>query len=395
VYELSHAIIRNAKYKMGNLQSTSRHNERQNKSYGNKDIDQDKSHLNYHLKKPQENSYEREFYRLKEENQLKGNLRLTGKKQSNVACEFLVTSDTTFFDKLGNEGVKKFFETAYDFASKKCGEKNIISAVVHMDETTPHMHLTYIPTVKEVKKDLEIERVNCSKFWKGFNSYGQLQDEFHTFVTEKGFNLERGQKALSPEEKNKHLSVHEFKKVTLGNELNILQKDLESRKKNLKEVQAIEVPLEEINSLQGKYKPVNRLFRKNVVEVDVKDFERLQIVAKKYYVRENKELSFEKENSNLKSENSKLKQRVRILENETEGMEHKYAGLINKVKEENFSLRRENIKFKKHNENAESEISILHKVLDQSGQLENVQKIIKQLQQKELQKQKYLEFEQE
>ncbi|WP_061302246.1 plasmid recombination protein, partial [Clostridium botulinum] len=83
---MSFAIIRNVKYKMPNLQSISRHNERQNKNYGNKDIDIEKSDLNYHLRKPIENSYEKEFYRLREENNLKGNLRLTGKKQSNVAC---------------------------------------------------------------------------------------------------------------------------------------------------------------------------------------------------------------------------------------------------------------------------------------------------------------------
>lgn len=69
---MSHAIIRNAKYKMANMQSVSRHNERQNKEYGNEDIDVRKKDLNYHLKKPQENSYERSLKDLKKKINLKG-----------------------------------------------------------------------------------------------------------------------------------------------------------------------------------------------------------------------------------------------------------------------------------------------------------------------------------
>lgn len=209
---MSYAIIRNAKYKAANLQSISRHDERQNDEYGNKDIDTSRSNENYHLRKPHEKSYEKEFYRLKEENNLKGNLRLTGKKLSNIVCEFLITSDSDFFKSIGNNETTRFFESAYDFACQRCGEKNIISAVVHMDESTPHMHLTYIPVVKKKDKTGDLsERINCSEFWKGFNSYGILQDNFHAFITQRGFNLERGE---SKEEPVKHLSVKEYKEKT-------------------------------------------------------------------------------------------------------------------------------------------------------------------------------------
>ena len=59
-------------------------------------------------------------------------------------------------------------------------EKNIISAIVHLDKTTPHVHLTYIPVVQATnKKGEEIKKINYSDFWKGFNSYGKLQDNFY------------------------------------------------------------------------------------------------------------------------------------------------------------------------------------------------------------------------
>lgn len=217
---MSFAIIRNVKYKMTNLQSISRHNERQNKNYGNKDIDTEKSYLNYHLRKPIENSYEKEFDRIREKNNLKGNLRLTGKKQSNVACEFLITSDNDFFKSIGVEQTKRYFQSAYEFACKKCGEDNIISATVHMDETTPHMHLTYIPVVEGVKKGEKVNKINASEFWKGFNSYGELQDQFHSYMVAKGFNLERGE---VKKDKAEHLTVEEFK-------LKIKSKDIENTK---------------------------------------------------------------------------------------------------------------------------------------------------------------------
>ena len=308
---MSHAIIRNAKYKMSNMQSISRHNERQNFSYGNKDIDTSKSDQNYHLKEPQENSYEKEFYRLKEKNQLKGNLRLTGKKQSNIACEFLITSDDSFFNKIGQSETKRFFEEAYQFACNKCGEKNIISAVVHLDETTPHMHLTYIPVVEgKNKKGEPIEKVNCSAFWKGFNSYGALQDKFYEHMKEQGFELERGQKVETLEEKREHLSVQKYKEITLqeritkleaekseaetllnkiDNNINVLhvqethsKKQLEDNLKALKEVADIKGSHAQINAIEGKI----GTFHKDKVTINKTDFEYLKILAKKSCTQE-------------------------------------------------------------------------------------------------------------
>jgi len=220
------AIIRNAKYKLANLQSVSRHNERQNAEYGNKDIDTSRSGDNYRLKSPREKSYEKEFFRLREENGLKGNLRLSGKKQSNVVCEFLITSDAEYFKGVGGEETRRFFQEAYGFACGKCGERNIVSAVVHMDETTPHMHLTYIPVVNGLKKGREVEKINCSEFWKGHDSYGRLQDEFHAHMAAAGFALERGVRNADREESRGHLAVEEFKIASARQEASELRQSV-------------------------------------------------------------------------------------------------------------------------------------------------------------------------
>lgn len=217
---MSCAIIRNAKIKASSANNICRHNERQKEVYkSNPDVDTSRSDLNYHIKEPVEKSYTREFDRLKAENCLVGQVH----PQSNILCEFVVTSDSAFFEGMPANEMKDFFKDAYDFAAKMCrGEKNIVSAVVHLDETTPHMHLVYIPVVAgKDKKGNVLEKVRCTDFWKGWNSYGTLQDNYWKHMHDLGWELERGIKS-----DRQHLTVQEYKRVcdifktekkTLGN----------------------------------------------------------------------------------------------------------------------------------------------------------------------------------
>ena len=187
---MSYAIIRNAKYKRENLMAVYRHDERKNKHYSNKDIDRTKSYLNYSLKDPEFN-YVKEFDKILKKYDLKGQIKTV----SNIACEYIITSDHNFFDRIGEEGTKRFFETAYKFVMeyKDLGEQYILSAKVHRDEQTPHMHLIFLPVIHTTdKKGNDIEKLACSEFWKAKDSYRQLQDTFYKYMVENGFNLQRG-----------------------------------------------------------------------------------------------------------------------------------------------------------------------------------------------------------
>ena len=207
---MSYAIIRNTKYKRENLKGIFRHNERRNKNYSNENIDKEKSYLNYSLKSPQY-SYEKEFDRIKEKYNLKGQIKTV----SNIACEYIITSDHDYFERVGEEETKRFFETAYKFVVeyKNLGEQYIMSAKVHMDEQTPHMHLVFLPVIHTTdKKGNSIDKLACSEFWKAKDSYRQLQDAFYKYMVENGFNLQRG---LPKEETGReHYSVEEYKKIT-------------------------------------------------------------------------------------------------------------------------------------------------------------------------------------
>ena len=187
-----------------------RHNERRNKKYSNDNIDKEKSYLNYSIKSPRY-SYEKEFKKIREKYNLKGQIKTV----SNIACEYIITSDHDFFERIGEEETKGFFETAYKFVVeyKDLGEQYIMSAKVHRDEQTPHMHLIFLPVIHtKDKKENSIDKLACREFWKAKDSYRQLQDAFYKYMVENGFELQRG---LPKEETNRqHYSVEEYKKIT-------------------------------------------------------------------------------------------------------------------------------------------------------------------------------------
>ena len=207
---MSYAIIRNTKYKRENLKGIYRHNERRNKNYSNANIDKEKSYLNYSIKYPQY-SYEKEFDKIKEKYNLKGQIKTV----SNIACEYIITSDKEFFERIGEAETKRYFETAYQFVSeyKDLGQQYIMSAKVHMDEETPHMHLIFLPVVHTTdKKGNAIDKLACSEFWKEKDSYRRLQDAFYQYMTSHNFELERG---VSKEETGReHIDIKEYKEIT-------------------------------------------------------------------------------------------------------------------------------------------------------------------------------------
>lgn len=204
---MSFAIIRNTKHKLNTLNLAFRHNERRNTNYSNKEIDKSRRKENFSLKHCSV-PYSKRFNQLRNDYHLKGQIKTT----SNIACEYIITSDKDFFDEIGLEETKRYFKTAYKFVCgyKNLGEKYILSAKVHMDESTPHMHLVFLPVVHTKDKNGNpIEKLSCSEFWKGKNSYKNLQDNFYTYMTKSGFNLERGKS-----DENEHIPIKVLKVIT-------------------------------------------------------------------------------------------------------------------------------------------------------------------------------------
>ena len=342
---MSYAIIRNTKYKRENLKGIFRHNERKNKNYSNDNIDKEKSYLNYSIKSPQY-SYEKEFDRIKEKYNLKGQI----KKVSNIACEYIITSDHDFFERIGEEETKRFFETAYKFVAeyKHLGEQYIISAKVHIDEQTPHMPLIFLPVVHTTdKKGNPIDKLACSEFWKAKDSYRQLQDAFYKYMTENEFNLQRG---LPKEETNRqHYSVEEYKKITNFKQTKEVLKNMKLELPEVPDIADININrlskkrdekiLEEIikpkdNLIQSLYQDNMNLYRQLTRQSQViEKAEKYQKERDKILVN-NKELH--KEVENIKAEYKKKEF----------DLEWKYKSKIKSLEKENNHLHRIIDKFK-------------------------------------------------
>ena len=207
---MSYAIIRNEKLTRVKASGSYSHNERKTKKHSNKNIDSNKTYLNYYLKK-NDASYIKEFDRIKEKYDLKGQIR----SNSIIMCEMVITSDQEFFNKLGIEESKRYFEESYKFiwGYKDLGEQNILSAVVHMDEESPHLHLLYVPVIHTKDKEgNSINKVSCRDFWRGRDSYRDLQNKYYDYITSKGFVVDRG-KAVEVTNRENY-SVKEYKEIT-------------------------------------------------------------------------------------------------------------------------------------------------------------------------------------
>ena len=330
---MSYAIIRNEKYKRENLKGIYRHNERRNKNYSNKNINQELSYLNYSLKDCK-HSYEKEFELIREKYNLKGQI----KSVSNIVCEYIITSDKEFFNSIGSEETKRYFETVYKFVCgyKDLGEQYILSAKVHMDEETPHMHLVFIPVVHtQDKKGNNIDKIACSEFWKEKDSYRQLQDAFYNYIKSNNFNLERGN-----ENDRIHLSVEDYKKITgFENSKTVLQ-DIELQLPdvpNIKDFSKImlgrDEKIEEL-IIKPKDKLIEKLHEENCsLHHELYKQCRLVDKAEKY----------EKERQSILAENKEIKENFKTLENDYAiKLKQEIRKVENKYEDEIYNLKKEN-----------------------------------------------------
>ncbi len=153
-------------------------------------------------------------------------LGLSPRKDAVVMNSFVLGSDKTFFDGLAKVEQYNFFSDCYKFFAERYGEENIIAAVVHNDETTPHMHLNLMPVTKDGRL--------CSKQLFDKPQLQQLQTDFYEAVGKK-YGLKRGKEGSTA----KHLDTvaYKTKKMTEAAEAKIREAE---------EAQAAAKPVKEL-----------------------------------------------------------------------------------------------------------------------------------------------------
>ena len=348
---MSDAIVRNEKLTRAEVNGKGTHNDRKAKNHTNKDIDTTKTHLNYYIKK-NELTYTKEFDKYLKENNLKGHLR----SNSIIMCQMIFTSDQTFFDKIGEKETKRYFNECYKFICnyKNLGEKNIISAVVHLDEGVPHMHLMFVPVVHtKDKAGNDIDKICARDFWKGRDSYRKLHDAYFNHVKSKGFDLERGM--FVEDTDRRHYTVEEYKKIT----------NYENTKKVLKEIK-LEIPeVPDINEISKfSIKRDEKILKEIIKPKDdlIKELYKDNLSLHRELSKQSKvvddAVKYQKERDIILSDN-------KALHNQIENIKSEY-------KEKEFDL---DWNYKKQIKKLEKENNHLHKIIDKF--YETVDKFIK------------------
>lgn len=266
-----HAILRFAKYKGPEIANIEAHNERTKEKYAsNPDIDHSRSHLNFHLIEPERR------YRAEAEMQIK-EAGCRTRSDSVRLVEALVTASPEFFRGKKKAEIKAFFQEAVTFIQQHQDPKTIISEAVHMDEKTPHMHLSFVPLTED-------GRLCAKEILGNKKKLTWWQDQFWEHMVRKYPELERGESASKTG--RDHIPPRVFKEMTR----------LSKQKAKIEEV------LAGVNAFNAKSKAaeIEKLLDQYIPAV-----EQMHTTLKKYQVAFTKTT---KENKKLKTENAQLEE---------------------------------------------------------------------------------------
>ena len=177
------AILRFAKYKGPEISNIEAHNERTKEKYAsNPDVDTSRSKDNFHIIQPTDK------YRAMSEALIKQYECPRVRSDSVRIVETLITASPEFFKGKKKSEIRGFFEHAVDFLKQELGEDRLISAVVHMDEKTPHMHVSFAPITQD--GHLSAKRILGNR-----KTLTAWQDRYWEHMVGKYPELERGESA--------------------------------------------------------------------------------------------------------------------------------------------------------------------------------------------------------
>ena len=291
---MSYAVARMQKMKSGNLGGAYRHNERIFENHSNKDIDPEKTHLNYELTdRDRSIPYDRQIKQYINDNKIS---KRALRKDAVLCNEWIITSDKAFFENMSPEQIKNFFETAKNFFAERYGNSNIAYAMVHLDESTPHMHLGLVP--------MQNGKLSSKSLFGSRDQLKEIQEAFPKYLNEHGYNLQRGES----DSKKKHLETAEFKekqRLLDDTDKKIVDKteklkQLEKEKDALLDDIAV---LESIQPLQIEEMKKDKLVRRTFdgkLKMDKETYDRLFHTVSQHAL----------DNNRLRHENSNLEQQL-------------------------------------------------------------------------------------
>lgn len=270
--KVGYAVVHMMKIKSGAVGGIQSHNNREHEPKTNPDVDMSRSEDNYDLI-PCDN-YKRSI-KEKLSNLVESSRAV--RKDAVVVCNFIVTSDNETMDALGADRQREFFQDSVKWFSDRYGADRVLNATVHMDETTPHLHIGVMPITQDGR--LSAKAIFTKTEMKA------IQTEFARDVGEK-YGLERGVEGSE----RTHLSEARFKEqkaLEMANEHGAIAQELqiiaEDCKQELSEAtRSLETVKQELSAMQD---------RKDTLQGEI---ERLKAIDKQTKVRVHEALEKQK-----------------------------------------------------------------------------------------------------
>lgn len=287
------------------------------------------------------------------------------RKDAVVLLDGLFTASPEFFEGKTTQEIKKYFEDCLDFYVKEyCqgDETRVLNAVIHLDETTPHMQVASIPVYTSESGN----RLNAKIIMGNKTDYRKRQDRFFEAVSEK-YGLERGEPASAINDKV-HTTKREWQAATQEETIENNNKVLAEQKKEYIDTQKkLQDTADKIDLLTTevvdnlKVNKVSDILNRDTVTVDRKSYE------------------------SIKAVNENLTQKVRTIA-EAENIEDKKAELqqikleIRQAKSERDEVTNDYLQMKKYLTDNKSnlELTIVNARLERENNLlKNENKLLK------------------
>lgn len=270
--KVGYAVVHMMKIKSGAVGGIQSHNNREHEPKTNPDVDMSRSEDNYDLISC--DNYKRSI-KEKLSNLVESSRAV--RKDAVVVCNFIVTSDNETMDALGADRQREFFQDSVKWFSDRYGADRVLNATVHMDETTPHLHIGVMPITQDGR--LSAKAIFTKTEMKA------IQTEFARDVGEK-YGLERGVEGSE----RTHLSEARFKEqkaLEMANEHGAIAQELqiiaEDCKQELSEAtRSLETVKQELSTMQD---------RKDTLQGEI---ERLEAIDKQTKVRVHEALEKQK-----------------------------------------------------------------------------------------------------
>lgn len=314
-------------------------------NFGNQDIDRSRTHLNYNLATHQL-MRQGDFVRAR-----CSEVHCHNRKDVNVMASWVITAP----QDLPAHETRRFFEESYAFLQSRYGKENVVSAYVHMDEVTPHMHFAFVPVAYDAKKQCfkvsAKDRIN--------------RHDLQTFHNDLSGHLERslghpvGILNEATVEGNK--SIEELKRGTA-------QKKLQTVKKECEEVQnAITKARTELFDLMNSKIDLNG-------EIELLMIEREKILAEAEQKAQKRILEAQKEATGITA-TAKVGAAGILQKAEKDAAEIRAAATpaqIRKLQDENDVLKRVVVQLKERCATAEESNQLYEAVIESSPELEGM-----------------------